>query len=948
MAEARRIMAPAVLAARQKIESLAPHPTGLMQAAAQTAREMERQLRAAGALPAPQRVDAEKLAAIEDQERQMIHAAWTVMAVLRQDANKQNQLAEQDRQRARDADDAIAALRAGVARTIELLAETNKSADPASYKAALVKAADSGAALTRLLEQLTAHYTALRDGKDAGPTRQALRGMEEDLGNKEELDADYARLARLAELTVVARTRGTAELMKELEKDLNKDLAMQRELEQVARNALRQALAELNASAQQQQRLSETLHDVALARRELTAELTRQLGELQSQIGTLANQQLPALVDAIRADKVELALKPLQNIVRAARQAVSSAPPAKDDLKLVPRHLADQAKALDQTAQEFADAAAEVDAVTAAQSRPALEQARKAAAEVAAALEKYRALAVAAVEADDAAKAAAEQAQSSGDPAEQKTADKAVVAAKAAHQAADAAQQQVAMAGKAVQNARRHTQESRKTLDALLAQIAATRSSAQTLSQQAAGLAKQIERATADAAGSELAPALHRAAAEQRNVAARVEAAAVLAASAAEHQRRLDHGPAGKPVDQRVTRLGQLVAGEMLPTAEKMAALPTASAAQAAVDGVAQSIRNEARLLESLAFPATAADPSTAATGDDDLASLTPREAEVARQLVRAIDLTANAAGGARQAVAAAEQSASAERGKPPTGQPSPAKAIDEASGLIRGQGNQFDAAGLAAEKTAGYPRSGPGQNQTKKPAPTPDAEAKTAQERAMSAAKRDAASPNAETPAAQNNPAKNPSSTPDPEATAAQERAMSAAKRDDASLAAEESLRRDDSSHDQSTTPDAEATAAQVRAMSAAKLNTASMADAAKLFDVAARANSRKMVQQRSDVPQEKPTQNTKNGTPKGTLQALQRAPDTDLLKPLRTKVAKDLAEGEQETVPEADRAAIEAYFRAVAKETAAAKSDGTPGDRQAGAPPGPSGPRPRKQRSK
>ena len=69
-------------------------------------------------------------------------------------------------------------------------------------------------------------------------------------------------------------------------------------------------------------------------------------------------------------------------------------------------------------------------------------------------------------------------------------------------------------------------------------------------------------------------------------------------------------------------------------------------------------------------------------------------------------------------------------------------------------------------------------------------------------------------------------------------------------------------------------------------------------------------MVEQRSDVPQKKPTQNTKNGMPKGTLQALQRTPDSDVLRPLRTKLAKDLAEGEQETVPEADRAAIEACF--------------------------------------
>jgi hypothetical protein len=708
-----------------------------------------------------------------------------------------------------------------------------------------------------------------------------------------------------------------------------------------------QALAELNAAARQQRGLGEELHYAALARGELDADLNRRRSELRADLATLAGQQLPALRDAVVAAKVVAARSPLEEALRVAQAATAAAAATDAPLKTMPAGLQDQAKALDPALQDLAEAAVAIETLAVAQSRPALDRAQAASAAATAAQEKARSLSVACGEAEEAARLAAEQARNSGDPADQKAADKAARAADEARAAAEAAQRQVAAATQAAQEARQQMSAARKTLDNLLAHIGAVQTTVRTLSQQSLGLAAQIRRATAGNTAPDLAAVLRQAAVEQQAVAARVESAAILIARAAEHQQRLGDLAAAKALRPLVARTAQLAGGQMAATAGKLATWSTAAAAESAAGDVEKSVRAATDALEAVLFPnAATASAGRPPTPADDADNATPREIEVARQLVHAIDLSAKASGSARQAVAEARRAVAAQPGQsqppvpPPGDQSSAQSAIDPV--LHRGQNGQINAAGLTEKKAV------PSGSKTLGGA-APDAEPRPAEaQNNVPSAARDAkssGSPEANADANQNQAntgVRNQANPPQP--TVASMRSNSPAPPNAASLSNGPSQASPNQDQNQEPTGDGNQADSPQPAVAATRSNSPALADAARLFDVAARMQSRRMVQDRSDVPQEKPQQQTKNDAAqaKAPLQTLQRPADSGDLKPLRSRRAKDLAEGEQEETPEADRTAIEAYFRAVAKETAAIQGgDASPGV------PAPAGPRPRKARS-
>lgn len=259
---ALELLKPHVDAARQTIQQAAPRLHELAQALTKKAEELKQetkkqQAEAKDKAPEQAKAEAEKTLAEQQSLNEKVDA---LKDQLRADANKQNMNDATQRERARDADDALAMLKDPPPKSAEALKDAAEAATPPAERAeALAQAAQQQEKLQQALNQIAQHYEAMEQGKNPQETRTAMRAQEAELGVKKELDEQYAKAERMAQLA----NSSPEEMLKQLEKALPINPLMQQELSSISQNTIVEAHRKLEAASKAEARVAETVNKLA-------------------------------------------------------------------------------------------------------------------------------------------------------------------------------------------------------------------------------------------------------------------------------------------------------------------------------------------------------------------------------------------------------------------------------------------------------------------------------------------------------------------------------------------------------------------------------------------------------------------------------------------------------------------------------------------------------------
>ncbi len=254
------LLRPHVEAAREQLKQIAPKLSEFAQAlqkqTEQIKQETKQQAEAKEKPPEESKADAEKALAQQERLNEKIEA---LKDQLRADANKQDVLQADQRERARDADDALAMLKDPPPAASDALKDATQAQTKDAQTQALAQAAEQQQKLEQALDQIAKHYEAMEQGKDAKDTRTAMRAKEQELGVKEELDQQFAKAERMAQLA----KSSPEEMLKQLEKALPINPLMQQELSSISQNTLTEAHRKLDAASKAENRVAQNLSQLA-------------------------------------------------------------------------------------------------------------------------------------------------------------------------------------------------------------------------------------------------------------------------------------------------------------------------------------------------------------------------------------------------------------------------------------------------------------------------------------------------------------------------------------------------------------------------------------------------------------------------------------------------------------------------------------------------------------
>jgi len=255
------LLRPHVEAAREQLKQIAPKLSEYAQALNKEAEQLKQETKKQEAEakqkpPEEAKAEAEKALARQEQLNEKIEA---LKDQLRADANKQDVLQADQRERARDADDALAMLKDPPPAASDALKDAAQAQTQDAQAQALAQAAEQQQKLEESLEQIAKHYEALEQGKDAKETRTAMRAKEQELGIKEQLDAQFAKAERMAQLA----KSSPEEMLKQLEKALPINPMMQQELSSISQNTLTEAHRKLDAASKAENRLAQNVSQIA-------------------------------------------------------------------------------------------------------------------------------------------------------------------------------------------------------------------------------------------------------------------------------------------------------------------------------------------------------------------------------------------------------------------------------------------------------------------------------------------------------------------------------------------------------------------------------------------------------------------------------------------------------------------------------------------------------------
>lgn len=255
------LLKPHVEAAREQLKQIAPKLSEYAQALKKQTEEVKEETKQQEAQtkeksPEQAKADAEKALAQQEQLNQKLDA---LKDQLRADANKQDVLQADQRERARDADDALAMIKDPPPAASNALKDAAEALTKDAQQQALAQAAEQQQKLEQALEQIAKHYEALEQGQNPQETRTAMRAMEEQLGIKQQLDEQFAKAERMAQL---ARS-SPEEMLKQLEKALPINPMMQQELSGISQVTLTEAQRKLEAASKAENRVAQNLSQLA-------------------------------------------------------------------------------------------------------------------------------------------------------------------------------------------------------------------------------------------------------------------------------------------------------------------------------------------------------------------------------------------------------------------------------------------------------------------------------------------------------------------------------------------------------------------------------------------------------------------------------------------------------------------------------------------------------------
>ena len=255
-------MEPAVEQAREQLAGLAPSVPEMLRELAEQVGEQQADAEAL-AEQAPSAEAGEIAEGVEEMVAQAEQAAERLdeaMDALRHEANSEDLLSEAGRERARDADDAAAQLaQAEAAQIREQLEQAAAAQQPQQQSQALEAAAEGQAQLAETLNALADQLEGVDQAEAlAAESRDALRGMEQELGVEEALDEAFGQAEDLAEM-LDAAAQDPSSALAALEQELQQNPAMQAALQELTENMVAEAAAQMAGAAQQEANLGEQL-----------------------------------------------------------------------------------------------------------------------------------------------------------------------------------------------------------------------------------------------------------------------------------------------------------------------------------------------------------------------------------------------------------------------------------------------------------------------------------------------------------------------------------------------------------------------------------------------------------------------------------------------------------------------------------------------------------------
>jgi hypothetical protein len=654
---------PALEAARRELQKLVP---GLPERLARLAKAAERLREKTAGLS--DRVPQSEPSQIRPEARNLLENQQAVdrqiddiMTDLRRDANTQNLFTEEGRERARDADDAIAMLQQAPPKAEELLAQAASTPQAKAQAHALDRASEQQGKLAEALKTLAEHYKNLQARKPE-ETRPELRKAEEALGLKAKLDAQYAQMAKLAEL---AQQQNPEALRKQLESAAQASEEIRRELQQLAQNALDRAEAALQQAEMREDRAARAAQEAQQSARQ-TASIPEQARKIAEEARRMASKDVPAAAQQSKNPGLqkpfESARQNLNEGAQAVPQEFSKPPEAAKGLDLAAAELQQAAKDLEQATQGAREAAqkeereaqaAQQAAQAAQQTSQAAQKSAQQAGEAAQKSAKQQAPAEQAKEAARAAQQSAQAAQQASQSAQQSAGQQPRNAA--VQEAAKAAQTAAAAAQRRSDRAAQHAKEAAQQ------QGEAQKESVQA-AQQAADGAAQAAMEAAQAAAQAAAPLRGAAQAEQAQA---QSAQSVQQQSAQAAQRAGQLAQQARDLAGMLRSGAQAQKGQMAEAAES--ARQAAQDVQEAHSSLEQAARNEA------------------AAGN-------PEQAESVRQVARGVE------GVAQREVPAAQQATQGQN---------PAAAQQAAQAAQRAIHEQAQALAQARATQQGHPQQG-------------------------------------------------------------------------------------------------------------------------------------------------------------------------------------------------------------------------------------------------
>jgi hypothetical protein len=356
-----------LVGAREQLNQVAPSLADLMKKLAEQMDQMKARTDAAAKSDAPNDQAAAQAAKALDEQQAFEKELADLVDQLRRDANAQDLLTQDGRDRSRDDDDARAMLRDPPIKAESSLRQAAEAADKAARQSKLEQAAAQQQQTAKTLHTLADHYANAQAGKDDA-TRAAMRQAESDLGIKAAMDAEYARMEKLAEMT----GENSDQLKKELEEQLAADKPMQTDLDEQAKQNAADAQAILEQAAAKEAKLANDLKAMAAAKPRGIDDIGKIAQFVADASRKLAANDLAAT--AQDADKGQVQVQPqlaasAQRLQAAADQAQSAAakaatsiPAATTQLAAAAAPLLDAEKDLHAAADQAAAAARQAQA----------------------------------------------------------------------------------------------------------------------------------------------------------------------------------------------------------------------------------------------------------------------------------------------------------------------------------------------------------------------------------------------------------------------------------------------------------------------------------------------------------------------------------------------------------------------------------------------------------